>query len=47
MNEEILTNDGYNDTYTKNLQLLEKEISVEENKILSNIYHEEKKYLVN
>jgi hypothetical protein len=43
MNEEIMTNKTYNDLYSKNLKDLEREIKVEEEKILSRKKEDEKK----
>jgi hypothetical protein len=43
MNEEIMTNKTYNDLYSKSLQDLEREIKVEEERILSRKKEDEKK----
>ena len=43
MNEEIMTNKIYNDLYNKSLNELEREIRMEEEKILSRRKEEEKR----
>ncbi len=43
MNEEIITNKTYNDLYNKNLNDLEREIKLEEDKILLRKKEDEKK----